>query len=933
MGRKKNIVEEKSIRRYVAGCVLLLLWVLVTLALITYDVHDTKDWSMGGAEGVRNAIGPLGAWAVRGLYLGFGVAAWLFPLMLAWLGAILLLRDDARPWGRVGWLAMLLGGCCVLAALQSGFWTRFDVFAESTGEMTGGFAGYLLCDLVLKRFLGWVGAGLAGFGMIVAGLFGAFRVWPAELWAWGKDRWAAWKALQLDRQQKRLERAAAEEKRRVELRKQQLALEKEQAKTQRELDRLAHEERVERERAEREAQKERERAEREAQKERDRAERERLAAEREQTRLEKEAAKVAAAAELEAAKAERLRLEAEAEERAKREAEEAAEAARQRAEQEKAERQRLREQMAKAEAERKAREEADRLRAAEAAKARAQQHLETQWELPSMDLLDPLPEGADERLGAEEAEATGELIRQTLSTFKIEVTVEHIEKGPVVTRYELKPDAGVKVERIAALAGNLTLALKAESVRVEAPIPGKGLVGIEVPNPKAAPVVLRQVLESGTWMTSTAKLPLALGEDVGGQVVVADLTSLPHLLVAGATSMGKSVCLNTLLVGLLMSRTPDELGLILVDPKVVEFSDYAALPHLMVPVITNARKVAEGLRWAIGEMRRRFTLFSEAGVRDIASYNAKIAREEEERRREEEEAAQAAEEAAEAEEAGEAADAEAEGDEEGFAEEGLDEADIEAAETDGDEGEEEEPEETPRRLKYIVIVIDELADLMLEAQAEIEPAITKLTQLARATGIHMIIATQRPTVNIITGTIKSNVPGRIAFKVAQKNDSRVILDREGADRLVRKGDMLVLAGSNKMVRAQGAWTKDNEIRAVVGWWKKQGSPCYDETLKANMDAVDRAGSGKTGTLPGFEGGDDDGEKELLEQALEVIRATRRASTSSIQRKLRVGFNRASRIMDLLEERGYVGPANGAGPREILFPLDDPDDDGEGEDET
>lgn len=925
---------------------MLLLWVLVMLALVTYDVHDTKDWSMGGGDGVRNAIGPLGAWAVRGLYMGFGVAAWLFPLMLAWLGLILLLREDARPWGRVGWLAMVLGGCCVLAALQVGFWTQFGVFAQSTGKMTGGIAGYLLSDLVLKRFLGWVGAGLAGFGMIVAGLFGAFRVWPAELWAWGKERWGAWKAGRLERQRRRLERAAAEEKRRIELRKQQLALEKEQAKTQRELDRLAHEERVEREREERAAQKERERAERERERAEREAQKERERAERERLRLEQETAKVAAAAELEAAKAERLRLEAEAEERAKqeaaeaeerarREAEEAAEAERQRQEQEKLDRQRRREQQAKEEAERRQREAEERQRAAAEAKARALQHQETPWELPSMDLLDPLPEGADERLGADEAEATGELIRTTLSTFNIEVRVEHIEKGPVVTRYELKPDAGVKVERIAALAGNLTMALKAESVRVEAPIPGKGLVGIEVPNPKAAPVVLRQVLESGTWLTSTAKLPLALGEDVGGQVVVADLTSLPHLLVAGATSMGKSVCLNTLLVGLLMSRTPEELGLILVDPKVVEFSDYAALPHLMVPVITNAQKVAAGLQWAIREMRRRFTLFSEAGVRDIASYNAKIEREEEERRREAEEA-EAAAEAAAAEEGEEAEGVDDEAaDDEGYAEEGLDAEAAEAAEDADAEGAEEEPEEEfPTKLKYIVIVIDELADLMLEAQAEIEPAITKLTQLARATGIHMIIATQRPTVNIITGTIKSNVPGRIAFKVAQKNDSRVILDREGADRLVRKGDMLVLAGSNKLVRAQGAWTKDNEIRAVVGWWKKQGAPCYDEALKANLDAAEKAGSGKTGTLPGFEGGDDDGERELVAQALEVIRATRRASTSAIQRKLRVGFNRASRIMDLLEEKGYIGPANGVGPREILFPLDDDADGGdEGEDET
>ena len=445
-----------------------------------------------------------------------------------------------------------------------------------------------------------------------------------------------------------------------------------------------------------------------------------------------------------------------------------------------------------------------------------------------------------------------------------------MEQGPVVTRYELLPAAGIKVERIGNLANNITLALKAESIRVQAPIPGKGVVGIEVPNRSAAPVVLRQLLESAVWTTSKAALPLALGQDVGGHVLMTDLASLPHMLIAGATGQGKTVCMNSILAGLLMTRTPDELRLILIDPKIVEFSGYNDLPHLLVPVITDAKKVITGLRWAIQEMEHRFKLFHRAGVRDIRGYNQRPKAEQPPL----------------------------------FASENADE-EVPAEPAAGAE------EPLPDHLPYVVIIIDELADLMLTAQQDIEPRIQKLTQLARATGIHMIIATQRPTVDIITGTIKSNIPGRVAFKVAQKNDSRVVIDQEGADKLVGKGDMLVLTGANKLVRAQGAWTKDEEIQAIANHWKQQGKPRFESALQAKMEAKGGADLPET----------PEEDEELLQQAIEVIRQTRRASTSSIQRRLRIGYTRAARLIDILEEQGMVGPPRGSEAREILFDLD------------
>ena len=501
------------------------------------------------------------------------------------------------------------------------------------------------------------------------------------------------------------------------------------------------------------------------------------------------------------------------------------------------------------------------------------------YELPPVTLLDPVPPEKDRALDTDFS-GGAQLLKETLAEFGIEVDVTNVEQGPVVTRYELLPAPGVKVEKITALSNNLALNMKAESVRVQAPIPGKGVVGIEVPNGLRVAVYLREVLESDAWKNTSAALPLALGKDVGGRVIVADLADMPHLLIAGATGSGKTVCMNSVLAGLLMSRTPDQMKLILVDPKIVEFAAYKDLPHLACPVITEAKKVAFGLRWAIQEMENRYKLFAKVRVRNIKDFNKREIIKQQEL----------------------------------FADLTPVAPPVEGAEAEpaAPPPPPPKPEEIiPDRLPYIVIVVDELADLMLVAQAEIENQIARLAQMSRATGIHLILATQRPSVNVITGTIKANFPSRIAFQVAQKVDSRTIIDAMGADKLLGKGDMLFLPpGVGRLMRAQGTLTTDAEIHSIVEFLKKQGQPQYVSALKEKVE--ERPG----GDLP-----DMDEDNELIEQAIEVIRQTKRASTSGVQRRLKIGYTRAARIMDILEERGLVGPAQGSDPREILIDLD------------
>ncbi|MDA3873097.1 MAG: DNA translocase FtsK [Kiritimatiellae bacterium] len=484
------------------------------------------------------------------------------------------------------------------------------------------------------------------------------------------------------------------------------------------------------------------------------------------------------------------------------------------------------------------------------------------WTLPSLDLMQAAV--AKVQSDGVREEYLRKLLESTLKEFGVEARITDVQRGPVVTSFEVLPAAGVRVEKIAALSNNLALALKAETIRVQAPIPGKGVVGIEVPNNKSTVVLAREILESKNWAQGKdwrkgkISLPMMLGVDVSGNYMVGDLADMPHVLIAGATGSGKSVCMNSLLAGLLMSRTPEQLRLILVDPKIVEFTAFRDLPHLVVPVITDPKKVGLGLRWAITEMEKRYKLFAKCGVRNIKSFNNRVV----------------------------------------------------AKQGDLFGADDEEEDTVPETLPYIVVVIDELADLMMVAQAEIENYIARLAQLSRAVGIHMILATQRPSVNVITGTIKANFPARIAFQVAQKTDSRTILDAIGADKLLGKGDMLYLApSSSKLTRAQGAWTSDDEINAIVDHYKNQGTPDYENKVTEKIASSAPA-------LP-----DQEEEDELVTQAVEVIRQTRRASTSSLQRRLRIGYNRAARLMDQLEEQGVIGPPQGSEPREILIDLD------------
>ncbi len=487
---------------------------------------------------------------------------------------------------------------------------------------------------------------------------------------------------------------------------------------------------------------------------------------------------------------------------------------------------------------------------------------ESGYQLPPLTILDELP-SLEARTSTENTAEKARILQATLEEFRVDGKVTHVETGPTVTSYEITPAPGVRVESIANLEKNIALALRAQSIRIQAPIPGKGAVGIEVPNTKGTSVYLRELIESPAFHSPEIALPLALGKDVSGRIIVGDLSAMPHMLIAGATGAGKTVCMNSLLTGLLISRTPEQLRLILVDPKTFEFQAYENLKHLVVPIITDAKKVTLGLRWAIKEMEKRYALFKKMKVRDIKGFNTRP---------------------------------------------------IEK-QTDLFGGAvEEEPDQpkdiVPAKLPYIVIVVDELAELMSQAQQEIEPCIVRLAQLSRAAGIHMILATQRPSVNVITGTIKANIPGRIAFQVAQGNDSRTILDTIGAEKLLGKGDMLYLPpGKSKPVRLQGTWTSDGEMHRVTDFIRTQGAPEFITEIKQKIEST-------RPELPEMSESDD-----LYEAAIEVLRSTKRASTSSLQRRLKIGYNRAASLMDMLEEKGIIGPPTETGPRDILIDLD------------
>ena len=444
-------------------------------------------------------------------------------------------------------------------------------------------------------------------------------------------------------------------------------------------------------------------------------------------------------------------------------------------------------------------------------------------------------------------------LQKTLYSFGVQAKVENVSVGPAITRYELKPAEGVRVSKIANLADDIALNLAAETIRIEAPIPGKQAVGIEVPNTEKETVHFRDVVESDAFQDSKSKLSVALGKDVAGNMEIADIAKMPHALIAGATGSGKSVCINTIITSIIYKAKPSEVKFVMVDPKVVELSVYNGIPHLLIPVVTDPKKAAGALAWAVQEMDNRYNVFAQKGVRDLKGYNALA-----------------------------------------------------------------EKEEGTGTLPQIVIIIDELADLMMVAAKEVEDSICRLAQKARAAGMHLIIATQRPSVDVITGIIKANIPSRIAFAVSSQVDSRTILDQVGAEKLLGKGDMLFYpSGAPKPVRVQGAFVSDEEVEKIVSFVKSNGVATYNEDI---LDSIENSNKTDKEIADEAAAGDDDTDP-LLMDAIDVVVETGQASTSFIQRRFKVGYARAGRIIDQMEERGIISGYQGSKPRQVLMTLE------------
>ncbi|MFZ5966531.1 MAG: DNA translocase FtsK [Bacillota bacterium] len=467
-----------------------------------------------------------------------------------------------------------------------------------------------------------------------------------------------------------------------------------------------------------------------------------------------------------------------------------------------------------------------------------------EYKLPELDLLENANTTGTNKNDKKEIIQKAKTLEETLLNFGVEAKVTQVSKGPAITRYELQPSPGVKISKIVGLSNDIALNLAASTIRIEAPIPGKAAVGIEIPNENVTMVNLREVLESDKFVDEESKLTFVLGKDIAGHPITADLKKMPHLLIAGATGSGKSVCVNTLITSILYKAKPNEVKFLLIDPKVVELNNYNGIPHLLIPVVTDPKKASTALNWAVQEMTNRYKAFAHHGVRDMSSYNDKMIR---------------------------------------------------------DEGE---------TFPHIVVIIDELADLMMVAPGQVEDSICRLAQMARAAGIHLIVATQRPSVDVITGVIKANIPSRIAFAVSSQADSRTILDMGGAEKLLGKGDMLFYpVGASKPKRVQGAFISDAEVERVISYIKEQSiENAYEE------DIIDKIDSEFTS--------DDESTDELLKDAIELVVQTEQASISMLQRRFRIGYNRAARLIDAMEERGIVGEHEGSKPRQVLVSKED-----------
>ena len=464
--------------------------------------------------------------------------------------------------------------------------------------------------------------------------------------------------------------------------------------------------------------------------------------------------------------------------------------------------------------------------------------VDLEYKLPSTGILNAASK-SDAKASEDDLKVNAVVLEKTLLEFGVEAKVTKINRGPVITLYELEPSVGTKVSKITSLGDNISMAMKSSNIRIVAPLPGKGTIGVEIPNKKSESVLLRDILESEEYLEETSPLKFALGKDIAGRPIVTDLVKMPHLLIAGATGAGKTVCLNVIISSFLVNSTPDEIRFLMVDPKRVEMMMFEGIPHLVSPIVTNPKKAAAALNWVVGEMERRYEIFAEKGVRNLALYR-------------------------------------------------------------------DQKDEDDENIPYIVVIVDELADLIVVAQQDVEGAIMRIAQLARAAGIHLILATQRPSVNVITGVIKANFPARISFKVASKVDSRTVLDANGAEKLLGRGDMLFMEpGSSHIIRGQCSLVDDAEIKRIVKHIKDQSGPDYMESAVATQEK--KAQKGQKQEMD-----------DLYSDAVEVVMLTKQASVSMLQRKLRVGYSRAARMIDVMEEEGIVGPYNGSKAREILI---------------
>ena len=880
---------ESRVRRRIIGFFMFPIALFPLLALCTYNWRDISDLCIP-ASASSNLVGIAGDWFAYIGYQFVGLGIWSVPAICVYMGLRLILGNTCHPGRRtIGVVLLVFSATCLLQVAGTSPTIAPLLRDLNIEPNAGGAVGYLVMTRCLVYHLAPFGASVLMICLAVLSLFiiaGPRNIVSglARLTDWAADRHRDDDLDDVDDPDAAAAAARA-------------------AKEAALAARLAEKQRIADEKAAAKAAKEEER-------ERERIAREERKAAREAERAAKEAERAAREAEREA---ERLARE---EQRRKEEAEREAIRARLKAEREASAngpidffppRETPAARPATAPAITPVRTVAPQpppppptpaATPAPAAATAPEGDVPADkgpYIVPSTDLLNPVPK--HEGGPGENVAAMAQRLIDTLKVFDVNAELAYYVAGPVVTQYALTLDLGTRVEKVAGLARNLQMALQATSLRIEAPIPGKNAVGIEVPNLKPASVHFREIIDGELWQKNSPgkfQVPLLLGKDAAGNDLVVDLAKLPHLLVAGATGQGKSVCLNSIINGLLMCRTPQQLKFIMVDPKRVEFTSYNQLPHLLVPIINDTKKVVFALRAALVEMEKRLKMFARAGCRNIVDFNTRKT----------------------------------------------------VAQPDMFGGEEQlGDKDMPRTIPYIVIIIDEVADIMQAAGKEVEPVIARLTALARATGIHLILATQRPDTKVITGTIKSNIPGRIAFKTSSSIDSRTILDAQGSEQLIGKGDMLFKMSDGRLLRAQGSYISDDEINRIIEFIGEHSNPEFDEALTKRMakvkeddpsDSLDGDGDGEgggdapppdpmattvVGGVPPPAGMTASKEEGLFRRALEVVRDTKRASISHLQRRMGIGYNHAARIMDLLEERGVIGPARGAGPREILV---DPD---------